>query len=79
MSKLFKKSTRTTGTVWVHVSKPVWIVKYDAIKNVRAAFYQAYRSVQPVPAGRKPWAVDNRAIGGDSGFPSLAVAMRKAA
>lgn len=78
-AKLFKKVNRPIGVCWLHTSKPVWIVKYDAIKNLRADFWQAYRTTVPVPEGRRPWTIDNRAIGTERGYPSLVAAMRAAA
>lgn len=57
--------------ILLHTSKPQWVVHYPATE-VRAEHWQAYRAVQPVPAGRMPWTVDNRRIGTDRGFPSMA-------
>lgn len=53
------------GRAWLHVSGSKWIVKYDAIKGVRAAVFCAYKSIEKLPAGRMPWTVDNRRIGGE--------------
>lgn len=78
-AKLFKKVNRPIGACLLHVSRPVWIVKYDAIKNLRAAFWQVYRTTVPVPKGRAPWSIDNRRIGTERGYPTLAAAMRAAA
>lgn len=75
----FKPVERITGTVWVHKTKAVWIVFYEAVKGVRLAYYQAYRAVVKVPAGREPWTVDNRRIGdANHGFPTLEAAMEAA-
>ncbi len=75
----FKPVERDTGTVWMHKTKAVWIVFYEAVEGVRLAYYQAYRAVNPVPTGRAPWSVDNRRIGpADHGFPSLEAAMEAA-
>lgn len=76
---LFDKVERETGEVWKHKTNPVWIVFYEAVEGVRAAYYQAYRAVRPVPAGRAPWSVDNRRIGNENhGFPTLEAAMEAA-
>lgn len=53
---------RESGKVWLHKSKPVWIVFYDAIEGLRLSRYEAYRSVNRVPKGREPWSVDNKAL-----------------
>jgi hypothetical protein len=77
----FNKVERDCGFVWMHDSAPVWIVKYDAITtgpHRRAAFYQAYRAVQPVPKGRMPWSIDNRRIGTEDGFATLTAAQQAA-
>jgi hypothetical protein len=57
---------------------PVWVVHYPATEG-RAEFWQGYRPVAKVPAGRKPWAVDNRRIGTERGFASLDAAIAAAA
>lgn len=76
--ELIKRSFDPNG-VWLNKLKPVWIVFYPAVEGVRAGFYQAYRAVRPVPAGRDPWSVDNRRIGhADHGFPTLEAAMEAA-
>ena len=53
---------RPHGSCWLHNTKPVWIVFYDAVHGVRMASYTVYKSVERVPHGRDPWAVDNRNI-----------------
>lgn len=78
VSKQFKKVQAGGSPAWMHVSKPVWIRKYDAISGVRAAFYQAYSAIHAVPAGRNPWSIDNRRVGTERGFPSLTAAMKAA-
>jgi hypothetical protein len=75
----FTHQVRFDGDVWMHANGRVWIVKYEETPY-RRAFYQAYRAVQEVPEGRKPWSVDNRRIGNaDYGFPTLDEAMTAAA
>lgn len=75
----FKPVKRNFDTVWMHKTKAVWIVFYEAVEGVRLAYYQAYRAVNPVPAGREPWTVDNRRIGdANHGFPTLEAAMQAA-
>lgn len=61
---------REHGDCWLHDAKPAWIVHYQATQD-RAQFYQAYRTVARVPAGRDPWTVDNRRIGTERGFPTF--------
>ena len=80
----FTKTKRfdETQTVWLHSQKPVWIVYYDEIKTptmTRAAFYEAYRAIHTVPAGRAPWSIDNRKISNGNGFRTLRLAMQAAA
>ena len=78
-NKNFRKATRPTGAFWQHISKPHWVVKYDALKDVRPAVYYAFRAIVPVPKGRQAWTVDNRCIGSKDGFKTLAEAMKAAA
>lgn len=59
---------------WTHPTQPIW-VKFYPQTPVRVAHYQAYRAVAKVPAGRKPWSVDNRRIGDELGFASLDAAI----
>lgn len=63
--------------VWLHNDKPVWVVHYPATE-VRGEHWQGYRSVEHIPAGRKPWAVNNKRIGGERGFASLEAALAAA-
>lgn len=63
--------------VYVHTGAPVFVVHYDAT-DVRAEHWQGYRAVVKVPAGRMPWTVDNRRIGGERGFASLDAALEAA-
>jgi hypothetical protein len=74
----FRQIERNGESIWMHTSLPVWIVRYDAIDGVRAEFYKPYRAVAPVPKGRNPWTVDNRRIGTERGFASLAEAVEAA-
>jgi hypothetical protein len=66
------------ANTWQHNSKPVWVTFYPAVDGVRPAHYIPYRAVQAVPAGRKPWTVDNRRIGSDRGFSALEDALNAA-
>jgi hypothetical protein len=52
----------------------VWIVEYEFHQGYPRKHYICYRSVERVPAGRKPWTVDNRRINNDPIF-SLGGAM----
>lgn len=63
------------GPVWTHDTQPVWVSRYPAVEGVRPAHFIPYRAVKPVPAGAKPWTVDNRRIGTDRGFPTLVAAI----
>lgn len=63
--------------VYARRDAPVWVVHYPATMD-RAEYWQGYRAVAKVPAGRAPWAVDNRRIGSDRGFPSLEAAIAAA-
>ena len=67
-----------SGPCWLHETKPNWIIHYPATRAT-AAHYQAYRAVERVPEGRKPWTVDNRRIGSPDGFVTLDQAMQAAA
>lgn len=55
---------------WQHNAKHVFVVEYAATRN-KAPHWQAYRAIQPVPKGRKPWTIDNRRIGSEDGFQTL--------
>lgn len=63
---------------WLHNSKSVWATFYPAVEGVRPAHFIPYRAVKPVPAGAKPWTVDNRRIGSDRGFAVLEDALNAA-
>lgn len=67
----FVLKQRPVGAFWEHDTAPVWIVKYDAIPDVRAEHWKAYKAVERVPAGRAPYSVDNKVIGSVRGFNSL--------
>ncbi len=75
---MFIETTRPTGVIWQHETKPHWIVHYPGTR-VRGEHYQAYRAVARVPAGRNPWTVDNRRIGSEDGFATLEMAIHVAA
>jgi len=76
---MFQKVERAPHSAcWVHETKPHWIVHYPATR-VMGEHYQAYRAVERVPEGRKPWSVDNRRIGSPDGFRALDEAMQAAA
>lgn len=64
--------------LYVHNDRQVWIRFYPAIEGIRAAYWQGYRAVKAVPAHRAPWSFDNRRIGSDRGFATLADAMAAA-
>ena len=61
--------------ILMHNTKPIWIVFYEAHKGIRAAFYQAYKAIHPVPKGRNAWSIDNRRVGDEDGFETLEAAM----
>ena len=75
---MFIKTTRPTGEIWMHESKPHWIVHYPAT-SFKGEFYQAYRAIDRVPAGRNAWTIDNERIGTKDGFATLDAAMHAAA
>ena len=60
---------------WLHDSGSSWVVAYPAVHN-RLPVFRAYRAINPVPAGRMPWTIDNKRIGPEDGFLSLEQAMR---
>lgn len=64
--------------IWAHRTKPMWIVHYPARFGFALETWRVYYCVAPVPAGRKPWSIDNRALNRD-GYPSLEAAMEAAA
>jgi len=76
MESNFHTVERFDGTVWMHNTKPMWIVFYPYTSNPRASYYQAYRPADyvTVPKGRMPWTVDNRRLSTD-GFNTLEEAM----
>ena len=45
--------------VWQHVSAPVWVREYTGQDIYTPTRYGAYKSIERVPEGRKPWAVNN--------------------
>ena len=65
---------RGCGSIWVHKSKPSWVVFYNETNDSRS-FYQAYTVMDyclPVPKYRNCWSLDNRRIGNEkTGFASL--------
>lgn len=74
----FKRVYRATGSVIMHATKPVWIVRYGDYERGGTKFWQAYRAVDTLPKGRMPWTVDNRRIGTDKGFKTLRDALNAA-
>lgn len=73
----FILTDRPHQSSWVHKSRPIWVTHYPSTR-LRAAFFQAYRAIQKVPAGRAPWTVDNRRIGSEDGFETLEQAVHAA-
>jgi hypothetical protein len=70
----FTKVDRGGETVWLHKTRPVWIVYYEAIENshsFRYAFWQPYKAIGKVPHGRMPWTVNNEKIGREGACKSL--------
>lgn len=66
----YTKQLRGYEYVWLHKSRPVWLVEYPKTVD-RAKFYQAYKADQPVKTGAFPWSLNNRRVGSDRGFPTL--------
>lgn len=69
---------RLHGDRLLHKTKPMWIVHYPLPNNHTTEFWQVYRVIDhylPVPPGRDPWTLNNVAIGGKHGFPTLEAAM----
>lgn len=65
---------------WLHKSAPVWVVKYDGIPGTSHRYdsWQAFRATKIVPAGRKPWTIDNKRIGHEDGYATEAEAFEAA-
>lgn len=57
-------------SVIVDQSRGVLIEHYSAT-YLRPAYWQAYRAVKKVPAGKLPWSVDNRRMAGEHGRKTL--------
>jgi hypothetical protein len=69
---MFTMIETATGPAWIHNSKPIWIRYYE---DVNPPYWQAYRAVKKTSIGQMPWAVDNKRIGGERGFPTLEAAI----
>ena len=65
---------RNGETIWVHKTKPVWIVHYDAVEG-RVEFWQPYRAIAKVKRGAAVWSADNKRVGDERQFRSLEAAM----
>lgn len=77
----FRRVERGPGDAWLHESAPIWIVHYPGFPGSSSHRYDswhAYKAVQKVPAGRYPWTVDNRSIGGQDGWATPEQAFRAA-
>lgn len=62
-------------TIWVHESAPVWVVHYEPIEDsqsFRHEFYQPYIAIEAVKKGREVWAHNNKRIGKEGEFKTLA-------
>lgn len=68
---------RPTGPVWVHASKPVWVVHFEAFPGLTRESYRAYIAIEKPRNVLCPWTADNRSIHKD-GFASLSEAMQAA-
>lgn len=80
-TKGFRLVERSHGEAWLHETEPVWVVKYDGVPESNTHRYdswQVYKAVERVPAGRDPWTVDNRRLGGESGWAIPEQAFRAA-
>lgn len=80
-TKGFRLVKRPHGEAWLHETAPVWVVKYDGVPESNTHRYdswQVYKAVERVPAGRDPWTVDNRRLGGESGWATSEQAFRAA-
>lgn len=64
------------GDYWLHDNGRCFIVRYDAIPDVRAEYWQAYTSKAQPPKGRYPWTVDNRRITHERGVRTFEDAAR---
>jgi hypothetical protein len=77
----FVEVDRNGQKVWLHKTRPVWIVYYEAIdgsQSFRYAFWQPYKAIAPVPRGRMPWTINNVKIGKEGACRSLEAAFELA-
>ena len=78
---MFTAVKRNGETIWVHKTAPVWVVHYEAIEDsqsFRYEFWQPYRAIEPLKRGREVWAHNNKRIGKEGEFKSLAAALKAA-
>jgi hypothetical protein len=45
--------------VWLHRTAPVWVREYVGQDIYQPVRYIAYKAIEPIPDGHKPWTVNN--------------------
>mgnify|MGYP000914620747 CR=1 FL=1 len=63
MATNFTRTNASGIQRWQRTDKPeVFVTHYPALRGVRPGVFYVYRAVAAMPAGRKPWTVDNRRV-----------------
>lgn len=69
MNPTFEQVQAAHGTYWT--AGKYFITRYEP--SDAPVYFQAYRAVAPLKAGRRPWTVDNRRLGNEKhGFKTMA-------
>ena len=71
----FEVVWRIHEAIWVHKTKPCWIVYYPTTKD-KCEFFEAYKVTEKLKANHKIWAHDNKKISNGGGFKALEDAMQ---
>jgi hypothetical protein len=76
----FEQVERNFQTIWMHKTKPRWIVYFDCkYTPTRTPFYNVYEVIGSQKKGLPYWANNNVLFGSKDGYPSLEEAMEAAA
>lgn len=71
----YEEKSRMYDTVWVHKTKPQWIVFYPCEHSEKTPFYHVYEVIGKPKKYSQIWANDNKMISPKDGFGTLEQAM----
>ena len=58
---------------WLHRTAPVWVREYVGQDIYQPTRYMAYKAIERVPEGRKPWTVNNVRVSSVHNTPGPAI------